>query len=316
MADYTSKQGNAASITWSDTLTYSDGSSPNLAGASVKFVMRALTAQDVTINAAATITNNTGPATVAYTPTATDTANAGLFAANWQVTFSGGGVESFPTVGYLTVEIQQNLTTPGGASIVALGDLKDYLNIAATDRTHDGELLRFIDGVTPVVENICGPIVQRVYQNETYRGGMVQIALRHTPVIEVNEVAEFRGPVRYTLTQVATPDLGSVYTYMFEPPGYITRRSAGGGTVPFPSGEDSVFVTYTAGYTQVPSDVRLGTLELLRVNYQQTQQAGRARFGGAAPLDDGTPGQMMLGFFVPGRVREMLQPSRRYPSLA
>lgn len=314
MADYVVKQGDTA-ITFPDTLTYSDGSSPNLAGASVKFVMRALTSTDVTTNASATIVNATSPASITYTPTAQDTANAGLFAANWIVTFAGGAVEQFPTIGYLTVEVQENLTTPGGASIVALGDVKDYLNLPATDRTHDGELLRFIDGVTPVVEGIVGPVVQRVYQNETYDGGNWFLSLRHRPVISVSELVEYRGNIKYVLTQVPTPDLGTIYSYMFEPGlGRIIRTTVGGGITPFPTGPDRVFVTYTAGFVKVPENVRLGTLELLRVNYQQTQQAGRRPFG-ASP-DDNEPGQQMLGFFVPGRVRELLAPNRRHPSVA
>src|SRR6185312_12925937 len=310
MADWLLKQGDTA-ITVTDTLTYSDGSAVNLSGASVKFVMRALTATNTTTNASATVTNASTGA-VSYSPTATDTANAGLFAANWLVTFSGGAVEQFPTVGYLTVEIQQNLTTPGGASIVALGDVKDYLNLPATDRSHDGELLRFIDGVTPVVEHITGPILQRVYQNETYDGGGYFVSLRHRPVIEVHSVVEYRGPIRYELTQVPTPDLGSIYSYMFEPPGRIVRRTVGGGMVTFPPGYDQVFVTYTAGFLTVPSNVRLGTLELLRINYQQTQQAGRRPFGQSP--DDEMQGREILGFFVPNRVREMLQPNKRHPS--
>ena len=314
MADYTIKQGDAASIAWTDTLTYSDGSSPNLAGATVKFVMRALTANNVTTNLTATITNNTAPATVSYTPTAADTTNAGMFAANWVVTFASGLVEQFPTVGYLTVEIQENLTTSGGASIVALGDVKDYLNIPATDRTHDGELLRFIDGCGPVVEHITGPILQRIYQNETYDGGGYFVSLRHRPVIEVHSVVEYRGPIRYELSQVPTPDLGSIYSYMFEPPGRIVRRTVGGGMVTFPPGFDQVFVTYTAGFTTVPQNVRMGTLELIRVNYQQTQQAGRRPFG--ANPEDELGNQQILGFFVPGRVRELLAPNRRRPSIA
>ena len=117
---------------------------------------------------------------------------------------------------------------------------------------------------------------------------------------------------------MTTPDQGSLYSYAFEPPGRIVRRTVGGGITTFPPGLQAVWVTYTAGYVTPPVNVVAGTLELLRVNYQQTQQAGRPQFGGGGALttmDEG-PSAPPMGFYVPNRVREMLSPSRRYPSLA
>ncbi len=312
-ADFVAKQGDTA-ITWSDTLTYSDGSVVDLTGASVKFVMRSLTGTQPTTNLAATIVT-AASGTVKYVPTATDTATAGIFQAYWQVTFSNSTIEVFPTVGELTVSIEENLTTPGGARLVGLGDAKEHLNIDKNDRTHDGELLRFIDGLTPVVESLTGPILQRACQ-EFYDGGSWAITTRHRPILAVSSVIEYRGLISYLLTQAPTPDAGTTYSYMWEASGRITRRTAGGGMSTFPAGENTVLIVYTAGFAQVPPNVRLGTLELVRVNYQQTQQAGWTRGAGAGVDDEMGQGQTMLGFFVPNRVRELLMPNRRFPSFA
>lgn len=319
MADFTIRQGDVLPV-FTDTLTQSDGTPVNLTSPgnhAVKFVMRAMTANDVTTNLAASIGNTTTAASVGgvqYTFTAQDTATPGVYAAYWHDTTLS---QVFPSVGYLTVEIQPNLTTAGGATIVGLGELKDYLNIPAATHAHDGELLRFIESVTPIIENITGPIIQRVYENEVYDGGNYFIEVRHRPIIQVQNVTEYRGSVPYILTQVSSPDLGTIYSYMFDAAGRIVRRTVGGGITTFPQGLEAVKVTYTAGYQTVPENVRAGTLELLRVNYQQTQQAGRRSFGGgpAASLDDAPSGPPQ-GFYVPNRVREMLAPNRRYPSLA
>jgi hypothetical protein len=75
-------------------------------------------------------------------------------------------------------------------------------------------------------------------------------------------------------------------------------------------------VNYTAGYAAVPQNVRLGTLELLRVNWQQTQQGGRPQYGSGGFGADDLVGYQVLGYFVPNRVRELLAPSRRAPSIA
>jgi hypothetical protein len=306
--DFKIKQGDTSPVL-TDTFTYTDGSSPNLAGATVKFVMRALTATSTAVNAAATITSNTNPATVSYTFTAQDTAVAGQYVASWLVTFSGGATMTFPTEGYLELLVEENLTTPGGARLVSLGEVKDHLRFSDNNRTRDARLMKMIDAVAPVVENITGPIIQHVYQNETYDGGSWFIALRHRPVLSVSEVTEYRGPIAYPLTQVSTPRDGTIYSYMFEPPGRIVRRTVGGGITPFPPGADQVFVTYMAGYTSTPANVREGVLELIRINYDQTEQPGPAN-------DQDRFGATILGFFVPNRVRELLSPNKRHPILA
>lgn len=313
MPDFVIKQGDSLPVL-SDTLTYSTGGAVNLTGASVNFVMRAQTSNTTTTNVAATVVSPTA-GTVQYTFTAIDTATTGEYMANWVVTFAGGQVMTFPTDGYLEVTVEDNLTTPGGTRLISLGEVKDYLNIPATDKTRDARLLRFIDELGPVIEFITGPIRQRLIQNESYDGQGSFISLRRRPVISVNSVTEYRGPIPYPLTQIPTPDLGTIYSYMFEPPGRIVRRTVGGGMTEFPRGLDSVIVTYTAGFKTVPANVTGAIKELARIHFQTTQQ-GPPRAGGGGLSEDHEPGQMIMGFFIPNKVREQLQPNRRHPAIA
>src|SRR5450631_757509 len=160
-AKFKIKQGDVLPVL-NDQLQYSDGTFPNFTGASahVNFVMRALTANDVTINATATLGNSSAAASVggvSYTLTAADTKTPGLYMACWVDTLHG---QQFPSDGYLAVEVEQNLTTAGGAMLLSVSDAKDYLNIPEGLRTHDSKLARFINGMTPVVEMLTGPILQ------------------------------------------------------------------------------------------------------------------------------------------------------------
>lgn len=317
MADFTIGQGDVLPVL-NDTLTYTDGTAVNLAGCTVRIIVRALTGVNPIINTTTGVTIvNAAAGQVSYTFTANDTALAGQYLAKWQVTFTGGQIQQFPTIGEIEITVEENLTTPGGARIVGLGEVKDHLRIPATDRTHDWRLLQMIDASTPVIENITGPILQHMYQDETYDGGNWFISLRHRPVIDVHTVIEYRGPIPYVLTQVPTPDLGTIYSYMWQPAGRIVRRTVGGGITTFPPGADQIFVTYTAGYVRVPFNVREATLELIRLNYQPTEQGGRPAFGsGGRDTSDDLTGTVMMGFFVPGRVRELLSTSKRHPSVA
>ena len=315
MADFTIKKGSTRP-TLVITLTYSDGTTVDLTGGTAKFVMRSMTSTTAYINAAVAITSVTAPCTVQYTFTATDTLYAGSYQGEIVATFADSSILTFPTDGYIDLVVEEDTVTATPISrLVQLTEVKDHLNIVATDRTHDTELIRFLDGCTPIIEFLTGPIIQRPY-DEWYDGGAWFVSVRHRPIVSVESVDEYRGPIRYPLTQIASPDLGTIYSYMFDVTGRVTRRTVGGGQTTFPPGADTVHIKYTAGQTVVPANVKLATLELVRVNYQQTQQGGRPQYGSGAGLADDYSGGQMMGFFVPNRVREMLSPNRRKPSIA
>jgi hypothetical protein len=139
------------------------------------------------------------------------------------------------------------------------------------------------------------------------------LALRHRPVVSITSVTEYVGASTYPLSQVATPDLGSVYSYSFETSGRLIRRSSGGAIRVFPPGFGNIHVVYVAGRATVPPNVKLATLELVRHLFQLSQQGGRPSFGGGA-LEEGP--WAPSGFAVPTRVIELLAPNRRYPSIA
>ena len=79
-----------------------DGSAVDLTGASVAFHM------DGVINSAAVITDAAG-GSVRYDWAAADTATAGSYRAEFQVTFSDGSIETFPNSGYFYVNIAEEL---------------------------------------------------------------------------------------------------------------------------------------------------------------------------------------------------------------
>ena len=317
MADFSAKAGDSA-LTWSDTLTYSDGSAVNLTGASVKLVMRSLASATPVFNSTATVVSALA-GTVSYSPTATNTATPGEFMGNWVVTFSGGSVQTFPTVGYLTIAIEENLTAAGTQQLITVTYAKDVLNMADAARVHDEKILRWINACRPVIEAIAGPIIQQTFE-EWHDGGSYQIVLRRrpstaygtSPILILDACSEYNGPIEWPLAIVSSPDEGVLYSCMLDSQlGVVVRRTSGGGVQAFPNMPRSVHVWYTAGQQSVPDNVAEATAELLRQNYQATAQALRG--GKAARQEIPAP---PMGFFVPGRVRELLAVNRRAPSIA
>jgi hypothetical protein len=321
--DFTSKEGDALPV-WSDTLSYSNGEAANLEGATVAFQMRSLLSERPLTLTGETKVITAKEGKVQFAPSAADTGEAGEYMASWLVTFSSGKRMTFPTTGYLWVQIEPSVGTVGGVQLVSVAQVHDYLDLPAQDRVHDYRLRTHIEAVKPLIEQMVGPMAEKVY-DEWHEGGHATIALRHrpsygfgtSPILNLMACSEYRGPIEYTLSIVSTPTQGSVYsTKAHEELGLIVRRTAGGGTYPFwrdPSHpQQSVHVVYAAGQEKIPPNVQLAALEAIRVNYRTTRGTGRGRETIADAEETGPP----LGFFLPRRSLELLAPMRRHPALA
>jgi len=100
MEKFTIKRGDTSPSIAFDLM--SGGAAVDLTGAAVKFIMANK------INAAATIEDAVA-GTVRYDWQAGDTAVTGAFKAEFEVTFPGGLVETFPNAEYILVEILADL---------------------------------------------------------------------------------------------------------------------------------------------------------------------------------------------------------------
>lgn len=85
-----------------------DNAAIDLTGASVKFIMRAIGGTTAVINASASIVSEAG-GTVQYNWQSGDTDTVGSYQAEFEVTYSGGTVETFPNDGYIRIEILDDL---------------------------------------------------------------------------------------------------------------------------------------------------------------------------------------------------------------
>lgn len=77
----------------------------NLTGATVKFIMKATPTGTAKVNAAAVVVGPAVDGVVQYNWAAGDTDTAGLFLAEFEVTFADATKHSFPNDGYIEVRV-------------------------------------------------------------------------------------------------------------------------------------------------------------------------------------------------------------------
>jgi hypothetical protein len=316
MADWVIKAGDLAPA-YEDYLTFEDGTVPSFAGATLEFIMRSGTQTEPMVLGGTVTIVDTSTGAVRFDPATGDTV-AGEYMALWRLTRDGKPM-SFPTVGYIAVTVEGNPVAESAAQLVSLPEVKGHLGISSSERDHDDDLIRAIEGIRPIIENIAGPIIVTTFSEKHDGGGpIIQVRRRPSstfgtsPVLELVSATEDWGASTYTLDVVASPASGSTYSCTMDEIGTITRLTGGGGITSFAHGVGNVNITYRAGQAAVPANVRDAALELLRVNWQTTKGRGIGR----RTVSDDQPGTVQLGFFVPNRVAEMLSPNRRAPSIA
>ena len=91
------------------TLKDGDGTVVELSGATVRFHMRPIGSASTAVDEAASIYDYDA-GQVSYAWSASDTATAGLYEAEFEVTNTDGTIETFPNNGYITVEVTDDIT--------------------------------------------------------------------------------------------------------------------------------------------------------------------------------------------------------------
>lgn len=200
-------------------------------------------------------------------------AQAGRHIARWVTTSPAGADEESFDVAAQWAE----------AGVVSLADAKAQLNIDASETDYDEEIQGFLRSVTAICERHVGALGRATYV-EKHRGGYM-LALNRAPVLSVaSVVAVETGGVDQT---VADLDVDG-------PTGILQRKDGEKMCGP-------LRVTYTAGRSDIPPNVRQAALILLQFMWEtQRGQAGVRLGGGDAAYDP------RLGFSVPRRVIELL----------
>lgn len=171
----------------------------------------------------------------------------------------------------------------GPAELVTLSDVIAHLNLDDIDSDDETELQGFIDAATTFIQNATGPILYQTF-TEIHSGGSPVICLFHPPVVSITSITEYIGPVGYTLTEAELGQPGGAYAYSIDDPrsGIIRRRYSGGFVGNFAPGDHNIQVTYVAGRSTVPADIRMAVLQDIAGMWQPSQQGSNPYYDNQA----------------------------------
>jgi len=174
------------------------------------------------------------------------------------------------------------------------------LQLGKTTAADDTELQSYIDALTGPVERYCGVLVSRVVSNEPhYRVCGPDLGLLQARVVSMTSVTEYLGTVARTYTEIASPNLAGTYTYMRD--GALLTRIGPGG-YPLTWEGQLVLVSYTAGFSSVPTEANLAARMIVQ-HLWRTQNGGA---GLPSLSDEDVVTMPEFGYAIPRKAKELL----------
>lgn len=178
--------------------------------------------------------------------------------------------------------------------LITLAEARASLGWATTNTANDSDLERYVEAATPVIENITGPIIQRS-RVFTFSGDGPHVVV----------------PVRFVSVTAVVESGVTITDYVVDVASSTITAGETGGVRDFEYGFQNIVVTVSVGSATVPANVKLAARELVRFWWQQGRQANIPAFG-EAPESGSVP----MGFAVPKRVYELLEPNKRLAGFA
>jgi len=174
--------------------------------------------------------------------------------------------------------------------VCTLEDVKAALGLQ--DGSFDAELAGYVTAVSRMLDEKCGPIVQRTITAEEIDAKSGLASLKWYPVLSVTTVTEYSGTTATVLTQ-QTPGTAPASGYRVDKATGMLTRYSGGTPCWF---APVVVVTYVAGRyaTTAAVDERFARAAVLTIveQWRANKGMGTVTFGvaGEAVMSSGTTG--------------------------
>jgi len=164
------------------------------------------------------------------------------------------------------------------ANLVTLREYKDFAGL--TGVSEDAKLNVIIPSISQAVKTYCGTSIIDYYSSDKveyfdiHDDSTYQIMVDESPLVSVSEVQERDGQSgTYTTLISENSDSSGKYDYVVDTERDIITRTTSTSDKTFPKGRKAVKVTYRAGYSSTPADLKLACFDLVKYYLKDERKA-------------------------------------------
>ena len=172
------------------------------------------------------------------------------------------------------------------ADLVTLQQYKDFAGLQSIK--NDARINVVIDQVSQLVKTYCGTTIidyasSNKVEYKNIKDSIVDtIILDESPLIDVVSVEERLNQAdAYTTLITENSDSSGKYEYVVDLDTDSIIRTSSIGTKYWPRGMKAIKVTYKAGYTSTPEDLKLAVFDLIKY-YMKDERKERQSIAGAS----------------------------------
>jgi|TARA_B110000483_G_scaffold243159_1_gene331612 hypothetical protein len=201
------------------------------------------------------------------------------------------------------------------ADLVTLQQYKDFVGLQGVQ--NDAKINVIIDNVSQLVKTYCGTTIIDYASNNkveyfNIKDTMVDtIITEESPIIQVVSVQERTSQADAYVTLITeNSDSSGKYEYVVDEDSDSIIRTNSTGNKHWAKGMKSVKVTYKAGYTSTPDDLKLAVFDLIKY-YLKDERKDRMSIAGAT-VENATSTSLRNNIGFPDHIKRILDLYKLY----
>ena len=171
------------------------------------------------------------------------------------------------------------------ANLITLNQYKDFAGITGVGQ--DAKLNVIIPSISQAVKTYCGTSFVDYYSTNKVEyfdikdNGTTAVMVDESPLVSVSQVQERQSQADAYVTLITeNSDSSGKYEYVVDTDTDSIFRTTDSTDKAFPKGRKAVKVTYRAGYSATPQDLRLACFDLTKY-YLKDERKDRLSIAGA-----------------------------------
>jgi hypothetical protein len=200
------------------------------------------------------------------------------------------------------------------ANLVTLQQYKDFAGLQGVQQ--DAKINVIISNVSQLVKTYCGTTIidfastNKIEYFNTQRGDD-RVILAESPLIQVVSVEERQSQSDAYVTLITeNSDSSGKYEYIVDTESDSIVRTNSTTTKAFPQGMKAVKVTYKAGYTSTPEDLKLAVFDLVKYYLKDERKERMSIAGSTIENQSSTSLRNNIGF--PDHIKRILDLYKLY----